>query len=124
MFTTGLSIGPCGLFCAFSTLSKENKQILAQLNPPGIPRFEKLPVVIVGCPIDVLQKKLIDGQVVPVAGDKPVDPEDIEDAPSDGEQNDAEPVIVEDTYIGDDLGKQVNSFLEFIRDQRSKLGNE
>lgn len=117
-------MGPCGLFCAFSTLSKENKQILAQLNPPGVPRFEKLPVVIVGCPIDVLQKKLIDGQVVPVAGDKPVDPDEIEDMQSDGEQIDTEPIIVEDTYIGDDLGKQVNSFLEFIRDQRSKLGSE
>lgn len=89
-----------------------------------MPRFEKLPVVIVGCPIDVLQKKLIDGQVVPVAGDKLVDPEEVEDELSDKEQNGAEPVLVEDTYVGDDLGKQVNSFLEFIRDQRSKLGSE
>lgn len=89
-----------------------------------MPRFEKLPVIIVGCPIDVLQKKLIDGQVVAVAGDKPVDPEDIDDVPSDGEQNDTEPIIVEDTVIDDDLGKQVNSFLEFLRDQRSKLGSE
>ena len=89
-----------------------------------MPRFEKRPVIIVGCPIDVLQKKLIDGQVVAVAGDKPVDPEDIDDVQSDGEQNDAEPIIVEDTLIEDDLGKQVNSFLEFLRDQRSKLGSE
>ncbi|CAL6011329.1 G-beta repeat-containing protein [Hexamita inflata] len=104
-----------GLIVSLNSISQENKQTLAGFTPAGIPKYQQLPLFIINCFGNFVQRKFVNGNIMSVSGENDQLQQQMETV-NEEEINEAPIVRVEE-----DFSKQVKGFLDFIKDQRTRM---